>query len=108
MGRSITSRPRPMKSSSGRARGASHLAASFAHAGLRTTAHARVAATLGASLCGLALLFAPAAPAFAQKSDVVSRGPAVRDATPEADASIAQKNWSAALVQLDARIAQNP
>jgi tetratricopeptide (TPR) repeat protein len=56
----------------------------------------------------LALSITPAAPAFAQKADVVSHGAAVRDLTPDADASIQQKNWEAALKQLDARIAQNP
>src|ERR1700761_9322696 len=86
MGRSITSRPLPMKSSSGRARGVAHIAALFA----------------------FALLIVPGTGAYAQKADVVSHGPATRDATPEADASIAQKDWSAALAELNARIAQNP
>src|SRR5262249_54499589 len=65
-------------------------------------------ATFGATLCGLALLVMPGAPAFAQKTDVVSHAPAIRDATPEADASIEQKNWTAALAELNARIPQNP
>jgi tetratricopeptide (TPR) repeat protein len=75
-----------MKSSSGRARGVAHLA----------------------TLCGLALLIVPGASAYAQKTDVVSHGPATRDATPDADASITQQNWTAALAELNARIAQNP
>jgi tetratricopeptide (TPR) repeat protein len=75
-----------MKSSSGRARGVAHIAALFA----------------------FALLIVPGTSAYAQKADVVSHGPATRDATPEADASIAQKDWSAALTELNARIAQNP
>ncbi len=43
-----------------------------------------------------------ALPAWAQKA------PATADGTPEIDASIASRNWSAALSQLDARIAANP
>jgi len=81
MGRSITSRPEPMKPSSGRARSAATLAAT--------------------ALCGLAVMLLPGAPAYAQKTPVLSQGPAVRDGTPEIDASIAQKNWNAALTQLD-------
>jgi tetratricopeptide (TPR) repeat protein len=50
----------------------------------------------------------PGAPAYAQKGPGLAAGPAVRDGTPEIDASIAQKNWNAALTQLDARIAANP
>lgn len=50
----------------------------------------------------------PAAAAFAQKAATLPQGPAVRDNTPEIDASIAQKNWEASLTQLDARIASNP
>jgi tetratricopeptide (TPR) repeat protein len=75
-----------MKSSSGRARGVAHIAALFA----------------------FALLIAPGTSAYAQKANIVSHGPATRDATPEADASIEQRNWSAALAELNARIAQNP
>ncbi|QYD67439.1 tetratricopeptide repeat protein [Paraburkholderia edwinii] len=75
-----------MKSSSGRARGVAHIAALFA----------------------FALLIAPGTSAYAQKANIVSHGPATRDATPEADASIEQKNWGAALAELNARIAQNP
>ncbi|MBU9319530.1 tetratricopeptide repeat protein [Burkholderia gladioli] len=43
-----------------------------------------------------------ALPAWAQKA------PATADGTPEIDASITSRNWSAALSQLDARIAANP
>ncbi len=50
----------------------------------------------------------PSAPAFAQKAPTVAHGPAVRDMTPDADASIQEKNWTAALAQLDARITANP
>lgn len=57
------------------------------------------AATLVATaVLGAALAF----PAFAQKA------PATADGTPEIDASITSRNWSAALSQLDARIASNP
>jgi tetratricopeptide (TPR) repeat protein len=63
---------------------------------------------LAIALGAFALLLAPAAPAFAQKADVISHGAATRDMTPDADSSIQQKNWNAALKQLDARIAQNP
>ncbi|MBI0327998.1 tetratricopeptide repeat protein [Burkholderia plantarii] len=57
------------------------------------------AATLVATaVLGLAL----ALPAFAQKA------PATTDGTPEIDTSITNRNWSAALSQLDSRIAANP
>ncbi|HEY3599261.1 MAG TPA: tetratricopeptide repeat protein, partial [Paraburkholderia sp.] len=85
-----------MKPSSGRARSAAHLAATA------------LRATFGTTICGLALMVMPGMSAYAQKTPVVSRGAAVRDDTPDADASIAQKNWTAALAQLDARIATNP
>jgi tetratricopeptide (TPR) repeat protein len=77
-----------MKSSSGRAHSAATLAAT--------------------ALCGLAALLLPGAGAYAQKTPVFSNGPAVRDGTPAIDALIAQKNWPAALTQLDARIASHP
>jgi tetratricopeptide (TPR) repeat protein len=74
-----------------------------------SSGRARSAATLAATaLCGLAVLLVPGAPAYAQKAPIMAAGPAVRDGTPEIDASIAQKNWNAALTQLDARIASNP
>ncbi|MGA7776699.1 MAG: tetratricopeptide repeat protein [Paraburkholderia sp.] len=74
-----------------------------------SSGRARSAATLAATaLCGLAVLFVPGAPAYAQKSPALSAGPAVRDGTPEIDALIAKKSWNAALTQLDARIAANP
>jgi tetratricopeptide (TPR) repeat protein len=105
-----------MKSSSGRARGAAHIAAQASLATRGATSRVTSVVTSGASfstafgmtLCGLALLILPGAHAFAQKTDVVSHAPAVRDATPDADASIGQKNWNAALTELNARIAQNP
>jgi Flp pilus assembly protein TadD len=81
-----------MKPSSGRARSAATLAA---------TAFSSV--TLA-----VALTVFPGAAAYAQKAATLPSGPAVRDNTPEIDASIAQKNWQAALTQLDARIASNP
>jgi tetratricopeptide (TPR) repeat protein len=121
-----------MKSSSGRARGVAHIAAPVSHAPKSATARAASSvfaspvtpvwppappsaeaslaprAALAAALCGLALLIAPGTSAYAQKTPTVSHGPATRDATPDADASIAQKNWSAALAELNARIAANP
>ncbi|MFC0402915.1 tetratricopeptide repeat protein [Paraburkholderia rhizosphaerae] len=105
-----------MKSSSGRARGAAHIAAPASLAlrsvSPRVTSRSSLVATavagFGVTLCGIALLIVPGTPAFAQKTDVVSHAPAVRDATPDADTSIAQKNWDAALAELNARIAQNP
>ncbi|AJK47029.1 hypothetical protein BGL_1c25400 [Burkholderia plantarii] len=78
MARSITLRFEPMKSSRGRAPSAATLVAT--------------------AVLGLAL----ALPAFAQKA------PATADGTPEIDASITGRNWSAALSQLDSRIAANP
>ncbi|RFU45551.1 tetratricopeptide repeat protein [Paraburkholderia sp. DHOC27] len=76
-----------------------------------SSGRARSAATLAATaLCGFAVLLVPGTRAFAQaqKATPVVSGPAVRDGTPEIDAAIAQKNWNAALTQLDARIAANP
>lgn len=74
-----------------------------------SSGRARSAATLAATaLCGLAVMLLPGAPAYAQKGATLAAGPAVRDGTPEIDASIAAKNWNAALTQLDARIASNP
>jgi tetratricopeptide (TPR) repeat protein len=74
-----------------------------------SSGRARSAATLAAAaLCGLAVLLVPGAPAYAQKGATLAAGPAVRDGTPDIDAAIAQKNWSAALTQLDARISANP
>ncbi|MEX3527390.1 MAG: tetratricopeptide repeat protein [Burkholderia sp.] len=61
----------------------------------RATSAATLVAT---TLLGVAL----ALPAWAQKA------PATADGTPEIDASITSQNWSAALSQLDARIAANP
>ncbi|AXE98121.1 tetratricopeptide repeat protein [Paraburkholderia hospita] len=113
-----------MKHSSGRARGATTLFATALRSTLRPISGASsrtgslpgsrpgllaaLSTAAGATCCGLALMVLPAAPAFAQKTPTVAHGPAVRDATPDADASIQQKNWTAALSQLDARIAANP
>ncbi|WP_205806613.1 tetratricopeptide repeat protein [Burkholderia sp. Ac-20365] len=121
-----------MKHSSGRARGATPLFATALRAtlrplsgassrsgsrpgpgsgprtGLRAALSTAAGTILGTTCCALALTVLPAAPAFAQKTPTVSHGPAVRDATPDADASIQNRNWTAALAQLDARIAANP
>lgn len=56
------------------------------------------ATLLATTVLGVAL----ALPAWAQKA------PATADGTPEIDASITSRNWSAALSQLNARIAANP
>jgi Flp pilus assembly protein TadD len=101
-----------MKPSSGRARSAATLAAA-AFGGVARgmsgggVAGATRALTLRVTLA-VALAAVPAAAAFAQKTATLPQGPAVRDNTPEIDASIAQKNWAASLTQLDARIASNP
>jgi Flp pilus assembly protein TadD len=89
-----------MKPSSGRARSAATLAAT-AFGGVTRALTLRATVTVA-----LALL--PAVGVYAQKAPIMPQGPAVRDNTPEIDASIAQKNWQAALTQLDARIAANP
>ncbi|MFL9896724.1 tetratricopeptide repeat protein [Paraburkholderia fungorum] len=74
-----------------------------------SSGRARSAATLAATaFCAVALTVLPGAGAYAQKAPTMPQGPAVRDNTPEIDASIAQKNWQTALTQLDARIASNP
>ncbi|WP_153135370.1 tetratricopeptide repeat protein [Paraburkholderia agricolaris] len=74
-----------------------------------SSGRARSAATLAATaFCAVALTVLPAAAAYAQKASTLPQGPAVRDNTPEIDASITQKNWQTALTQLDARIASNP
>ncbi|MDR5813818.1 tetratricopeptide repeat protein [Caballeronia sp. LZ033] len=54
------------------------------------------------SLAVLALCIGASGAAFAQTS------PATRDDTPQIDSAIANKDWSAALTQLDARIASHP
>ncbi|MEX3896117.1 tetratricopeptide (TPR) repeat protein [Paraburkholderia youngii] len=97
-----------MKHSSGRARSAATLAATaFGDVvGGVTFEAARALAWRITVVAALAAV--PAASAFAQKAAVMPQGPAVRDNTPEIDASIAQKNWQAALTQLDARVAANP
>ncbi|SAL37974.1 TPR repeat-containing protein [Caballeronia peredens] len=60
------------------------------------------ARTLAIAAFGAAVCFGTSGTAFAQTS------PATRDDTPQIDAAIANKDWSAALKQLDARIASNP
>lgn len=62
----------------------------------------RRAALVAASVLSLALA------AFASVAAHAQNAPAVRDDTPQIDASIAAQNWSAALAELDARIASNP
>ncbi|MFT4068321.1 tetratricopeptide repeat protein [Paraburkholderia sp.] len=101
-----------MKHSSGRARSAATLAAT-AFGGAFDRIVGGVAFDAARTLAGrvtvaAALAIVPLAGAYAQKAAVMPQGPAVRDNTPEIDASIAQKNWQAALTQLDARIASNP
>jgi tetratricopeptide (TPR) repeat protein len=105
-----------MKPSSGRARSAATLTATAFGAVVRGMTHGVIrgvalnatrALTLRAAVA-VALAAVPAAAAFAQKTATLPQGPAVRDNTPEIDASIAQKNWAASLTQLDARIASNP
>jgi Flp pilus assembly protein TadD len=109
-----------MKPSSGRARSAATLAATAfsgvargvlrgasSHAVPRV-AHAATRAFALRVTMAVALAALPVAGAYAQKAAVMPSGPATRDNTPEVDASIAQKNWQAALTQLDARIATNP
>jgi Flp pilus assembly protein TadD len=108
-----------MKPSSGRARSAATLAATASNrargnvcTGVNGTVqrgHRDVTRGLLSSVTvALALVLMPGTAAFAQKAPVMPQGPAVRDNTPEIDASIAQKNWQASLTQLDARIASNP
>jgi len=97
-----------MKHSSGRARSAATLAAT-AFGGIAGSAAFEAARTLAWRVTvAAALAVVPLAGAYAQKAAVMPQGPAVRDNTPEIDASITQKNWQAALTQLDARIASNP
>jgi tetratricopeptide (TPR) repeat protein len=62
----------------------------------------RSAALVAVSVVGLALAAFTSVTAHAQNA------PAVRDDTPQVDASIASQNWSAALAELDARIASHP
>jgi Flp pilus assembly protein TadD len=101
-----------MKPSSGRARSAATLAATAFGGVVRgmsrgvvrdSTRVLALRVTLAATLA-----IVPGAAAFAQKASTLPQGPAVRDNTPEIDTTIAQKNWQAALTQLDARIASNP
>jgi Flp pilus assembly protein TadD len=101
-----------MKPSSGRARSAATLAVT-AFSGVTRGFARGVAGDATRALAMrvtvvVALAVVPAAAVYAQKAAVMPQGPATRDSTPEVDASIAQKNWQAALTQLDARIATNP
>ena len=93
-----------MKHSSGRARSAATLAAT-AFGGVAFQAARTIAWRLTVAA---ALAVVPVASVYAAKAGVMPQGPAVRDDTPEIDASIAQQNWQTALTQLDARIATNP
>jgi tetratricopeptide (TPR) repeat protein len=61
----------------------------------------RVATLAAAALASVAFVFGSAQMAHAAR-------PATADGTPEADSAIAQHNWAAALVALDARIKTNP
>ncbi|HXZ08424.1 MAG TPA: tetratricopeptide repeat protein, partial [Paraburkholderia sp.] len=101
MGRSITPRPEPMKPSSGRARPAATHAATRAATHVATRAATRAATVVATALCGVAFMVCTAPAAHAQVT-------ATADGTPQIDASIAQKDWTGALKQLDARIASNP
>jgi tetratricopeptide (TPR) repeat protein len=97
-----------MKPSSGRARSAATLAAT-AFSGVTRGVARDATRTLALRVTvAAALAVLPAAAVYAQKAAVMPQGPAVRDNTPEVDASIAQKNWEASLTQLDAHIAANP
>jgi tetratricopeptide (TPR) repeat protein len=101
-----------MKPSSGRARSAATLAAT-AFGGVARGVTRGVALDTTRALTfrvtlAVALAILPGAAAYAQRAAPTPQGPAVRDNTPEIDASIAQKNWEASLTQLDARIASNP
>jgi Flp pilus assembly protein TadD len=101
-----------MKPSSGRAHSAATLAAT-AFSGPTRGASRDIARSLARVVAlrvtvAVALSILPGAAAFAQKAPTMPQGPAVRDNTPEIDASIAQKNWQASLTELDARIASNP
>lgn len=62
----------------------------------------RTAALAAASVFGLALPALTSVAAHAETSQ------AVADDTPQIDASIAERNWSGALAELDARIASHP
>jgi tetratricopeptide (TPR) repeat protein len=97
-----------MKPSSGRARSAATLAATACNGLTRGVARDAARALAVRVTVAVALAALPVAAAYAQKAAVMPQGPAVRDNTPEIDASIAQKNWQASLTQLDARIASNP
>ncbi|CAH2775561.1 MAG: FIG140336: TPR domain protein [uncultured Paraburkholderia sp.] len=100
------------KPSSGRARSAATPAATAQSATCGTASGRRVSRGLvsnfAVAAATSALVVLPSIAAFAQKAATMPSGPAVRDNTPEIDASIAQKNWQASLTQLDARIASNP
>jgi len=62
----------------------------------------RAAALAAASIFGVALAVFASAAAHAQTS------PPVADDTPQIDASIASRNWTGALAEVDARIASHP
>ncbi|PPK42598.1 tetratricopeptide repeat protein [Trinickia symbiotica] len=62
----------------------------------------RTAALAATAVLGFALAASPSAPAHAQAAQVTT------DDTPQIDASIAARNWNAALADLDARIKSNP
>jgi tetratricopeptide (TPR) repeat protein len=61
-----------------------------------------VASGLLFAITGIAACFAPSNAAFAQIARTTT------DGTPQIDASIANKDWNAALQQLDARLQSNP
>lgn len=91
-----------MKPSSGRATGVANRAGTRAAGGVATRVASIVASAFATASFGLAASFLAVAPAHAQVST------ATADGTPQIDAAIAQKDWTSALAQLDARLATNP
>ncbi|MDR5750375.1 tetratricopeptide repeat protein [Caballeronia sp. LZ024] len=102
MGRSITSRLEPMKPSNGRAQGVANRAASRVATGLAGFVATAAATTFVTAAFGLAGSFLCVGTAHAQVSTATS------DGTPQIDASIAQKDWTNALAQVDERLKTNP
>jgi tetratricopeptide (TPR) repeat protein len=95
-----------MKPSNGRARGVANRAASRVTTGLAGFA-ATAAATLFATVPATAS-FGLAANLFCIGTAHAQVSSATGDGTPQVDASIAQKDWTQALAQLDERLKTNP
>jgi hypothetical protein len=72
-------------------------AASFA-----SSSRGFLSSALAIAIVGIAACFAPTNAAFAQAAKTTT------DGTPQIDSAIANKDWAAALTQLDARIKSNP